>query len=407
MKVNNNNSNVENPIEEQKTNDNLGSKIYNTYSANLSYLTFYNLGIVHVDYIEMKRMTERIKEINVTVASTLGQLAAALSALASLVGASIDISEFNMSSLGLESNFSWAEEDDFSGLSEIDSASNTYVLGISDNISNAINIMYTQINSYKEQTGLTEEELKRLNEMVEQVIENPHLTYYDSVTKERVDILYNDLLNDYKKEELLSAYGIVDLNDLIISSNNNNTVNIYKYIENNLQDEMQLIGVTTGKEYLRYILDTAEEGALTNREKAVRGAIALNKFLADNNITANYAYGAGHTNFYLDNLSQATDCSSYVSVLIKEGNPSFQGGTTSSFLSDYTKLSNVDINNISLGDVLTSSSHARFVIGIDVEKGTVITTENVNAGIGSKVREYTIEELINTGYKTYHVDYGD
>lgn len=177
----------------------IGSNIFNTETPEGT-LSFQNLGIVHVDYMEMRRMTEKLKEINQTVTSTLGQLASALSALASLVGASIDISEFNMSSLGLESNFSWAEEDDFSGLSEVDSASNTYVLGICDNISNAIMIMNNQINMYQEQMELTENEIKSLNDMVEQILDNNNI-YYTTIDGETKKITYNNLLNEYKEVE--------------------------------------------------------------------------------------------------------------------------------------------------------------------------------------------------------------
>lgn len=370
-----------------------------------SQLDFGNLGFVHVDYIEMKRMFKRIQAINIDMVSCLGQLLGSLSELASLVDYSLKIDDMNMSSIGLESNFSWVEEDDFSNMSEVDSTGSSYVLGLSDNISNVLKIMDNQLMLYQEQAQITEEQLIQLNNMVNQVIDNPHLVVYDSEKGENVDILYNDLLRKYKREELLNDFGIADLDNLILKSNNSNCVNIYDYIEKNLKNEMSILGVSSGKEYLRTILDEAEKNALNNRDKAVCAAIAYNKFLGDNNISSLYDYGSGHAYFSVDDLATGTDCSSFVSIFIKEGNPNFAGGSTGSFLSDVQNISSVNIDNILPGDVLTSNSHARFVIAVDTERNVIITTENLNPSDGSVVREYSINDLINTGYVTYHVNY--
>ena len=385
----------------------LGSEIFDTNYSNSNQLSFYNLNIVHVDYMEMRRMFERIRTLNVEMTLGIAELCNSLSELAALVDYSLNIDSLDMASIGLESNFDWNEEDDFTGLSDVEAASSGYILGLSDNISNVLKIMNSQIVKYQNQTNITEEQLSKLNEMVQQIINNHHLYYYDTSENKKVDILYNDLLKEYKKAKLLNSYEIGNLDDLIISTDNNNTVNIYNYIEENLKDEMNLLGVSTGKEYLRYILDDAEKDALTNREKAVCGAIALNKFLGNNDITVVYNYGSGHNNFSVDDLSTATDCSSYVSALVREGNPNFAGGGTGSFLADYSNITNIDINDILPGDILTSNSHARFVIAVNKDTNTIVTTENLNYGVGSAVREYSINDLINTGYKTYHVDYDD
>ena len=392
-------------IDNTSENHNLGSEIFNTQYANSSELSFYNLNIVHVDYMEMRRMFERIRILNVEMILGVAELFNALNELASLVDYKLNVDDLGMNSIGLKSNFDWNEEDDFSGLSNVDAVSSEYILGLSDNISNALKIMNSQMVKYQEQTEITDKQIADLNEMVQQIINNPNLTYYDTVDKKNVDISYNEWLHKYKKAELLNNYGIVDFDELIVTTNNNNTVNIYDYIEQNLQDEMKLLGVSTGKEYLRYILDDAEKNATNNREKAVCGALALNKFLGDNNITANYEYGSGHANFSIDDLASGTDCSSYVSILVKEGNPNFSGGGTGAFLSDYTNISNVNIDDILPGDILTSSSHARFVVGVDKDTNTIITAENLNYGVGSVIRRYSINDLINSGYKTYHVDY--
>lgn len=392
-------------IDNTSENHNLGSEIFNTQYANSSELSFYNLNIVHVDYMEMRRMFERIRILNVEMILGVAELFNSLNELASLVDYKLNVDDLGMNSIGLKSNFDWNEEDDFSGLSNVDAVSSEYILGLSDNISNALKIMNSQMVKYQEQTEITDKQIADLNEMVQQIINNPNLTYYDTVDKKNVDISYNEWLHKYKKAELLNNYGIVDFDELIVTTNNNNTVNIYDYIEQNLQDEMKLLGVSTGKEYLRYILDDAEKNATNNREKAVCGALALNKFLGDNNITANYEYGSGHANFSIDDLASGTDCSSYVSILVKEGNPNFSGGGTGAFLSDYTNISNVNIDDILPGDILTSSSHARFVVGVDKDTNTIITAENLNYGVGSVIRRYSINDLINSGYKTYHVDY--
>lgn len=392
-------------IDNKNENHNLGSEIFNTQYANSSELSFYNLNIVHVDYMEMRRMFERIRILNVEMILGVAELFNSLNELASLVDYKLNVDDLGMNSIGLKSNFDWNEEDDFSGLSYVDAVSSEYILGLSDNISNALKIMNSQMVKYQEQTEITDKQIAELNEMVQQIINNPNLSYYDTVDKKNVDISYNEWLHKYKKAELLNNYGIVDFDELMVTTNNSNTVNIYNYIEQNLQNEMKLLGVSTGKEYLRYILDDAEKNATNNREKAVCGALALNKFLGDNNITANYGYGSGHANFSIDDLSSGTDCSSYVSILVKEGNPNFSGGGTGAFLSDYTNISSVNIDDILPGDILTSSSHARFVVGVDKDTNTIITAENVNYGVGSVIRRYSINDLINSGYKTYHVNY--
>ena len=383
----------------------LGTDIFHADIDN-STLSFYNLGNVHVDYIEMKRETERIDVIGRSAVNQLCALASALCSLASLVGYSIDTSGFDAESLGLDSFPLAIEEGNYSGMSETVAASTGYALSLYDNISNIIHIMNSQINMYQEQANITKEQLLKLNNMVDQVLKNPELTYRN-IEGVLCHISYNDLLLEYKKAQLVADYGIASFDDLLVSCDNNNEVNLYSYIENNLQDEMKLVGVSTGKEYLRYILDSAEKGALTNREKAVRGAIALNNFLGDNNITWKYSYGRGHTNFDLNDLSTATDCSSYVSILVKEGNPDFNSGSTGTFLADKDNITTVDINNILPGDILTSYGHARFVLYVDKDNDFVITTENLNSGIGSAVKKYSISDLINTGYFTYHVQYDD
>ena len=385
--------------------EDLGTDIFHADIDN-SVLSFYNLGIVHVDYIEMKRESERIDIIGRSAANQLSSLASALCNLASLVGYSIDTSGFDMESLGLNTFPLMSEAGNFRGLSESELVSNDYVLSLYDNVTYAISIMDNQINKYQEQSNITKEQLYRLNKMVEQVMVNPKLSFKnkDGV---RCWIFYNDLLNEYKRAKLVADYKEANFDELLVSCDNNNEVNLYSYIENNMQEEMKLVGVSTGKEYLRYILNNAEKGALSNRDKAVKGAIALNNFLGDNNITLKYELGRGHDNFDLNDLSTATDCSSYVSILVKEGNPDFNSGSTGTFLGDRDNISTVDINNILPGDILVSYSHARFVLYVDKENDFVITTENLNTGIGSAVRKYLTDDLRSTGYFTYHVQYGD
>lgn len=383
----------------------LGTDIFHADIDN-SVLTFYNLGIVYVDYIEMKRQTERIVVIGKSASNQLCSLASALCNLASLVGYSIDTTGLDASSLGLDVFPLESENGNFRGLSDSELASNDYVLTLYDNVSNVVNIMNGQIDKYMEQTNITKEQLYRLNNMVEQVMINPELSFRnkDGV---RCRISYNNLLKEYKKAKLVADYGITNFDDLIVSCDNNNEVNLYSFIENNMQNEMKLVGVSTGKEYLRYILDAAEARASSNRDKAVKGAIALNNFLGDNNITLKYSYGSGHDNFDLNDLSTATDCSSYVSILVKEGNPDFNSGSTGTFLNDKENITEVNINDIMPGDILTSYGHARFVLYVDKKNNNVITAENLNSGIGSAVKRYSIDDLRNSGYFTYHVQYGD
>ena len=131
----------------------LGTDIFHADIDN-STLSFYNLGNVHVDYIEMKRETERIDVIGRSAVDQLCLLASALCNLASLVGYSIDTSGFDAESLGLDSFPLAIEEGNYSGMSEMVAASTEYALSLYDNISNVIHIMNSQINMYQEQANI-------------------------------------------------------------------------------------------------------------------------------------------------------------------------------------------------------------------------------------------------------------
>ena len=193
----------------------LGTDIFHADIDN-STLSFYNLGNVHVDYIEMKRETERIDVIGRSAVDQLCLLASALCNLASLVGYSIDTSGFDAESLGLDSFPLAIEEGNYSGMSEMLAASTEYALSLYDNISNVIHIMNSQINMYQEQANITKEQLLKLNNMVNQVLKNPELTYRN-VDGVLCHIYYNDLLLEYKKAQLVADYGIANFDDLLVS----------------------------------------------------------------------------------------------------------------------------------------------------------------------------------------------
>lgn len=163
-------------------------------------LSFYNLGIVHVDYIEMSREAQRITEISTSAMSQLGVLAGAISALASLVGYSLDLSGFDMQSLGLDSFPNVSFEDNYDGMSLADATSSSYMMGLADNISYAVHIMNTQMQQYKDLSGMTSDEITKLDSLVNQVLVNHNLFYTDN-SGERRYISYNSLLNAYKAKE--------------------------------------------------------------------------------------------------------------------------------------------------------------------------------------------------------------
>ncbi len=177
----------------------IGSSIFHA-DVSGDTLSFYNLGIVYVDYIEMRRMFDRIREINIDITTGIAELCNSLNELASLVDYSLNITDLDMASIGLESNFAWNEEDNFSGMSDIDAASSEYILGLSDNVSNVLKIMNEQLVAYQKQTKMTDESITALNEMVNQVINNQMLTY-TTTDGELKTISYNKLLNEYKKKE--------------------------------------------------------------------------------------------------------------------------------------------------------------------------------------------------------------
>ena len=177
----------------------IGSDMFDAFIPDGA-LSFYNLGIVHVDYIEMSREAQRITEISTSAMSQLGVLAGAISALASLVGYSLDLSGFDMQSLGLDSFPNVSFEDNYDGMSLADATSSTYMMGLADNISYAVHIMNTQMQQYKDLSGMTSDEITKLDSLVNQVLVNPNLFYTDN-SGEGQYISYNSLLNAYKAKE--------------------------------------------------------------------------------------------------------------------------------------------------------------------------------------------------------------
>ena len=177
----------------------IGSDMFDAFIPDGA-LSFYNLGIVHVDYIEMSREAQRITEISTSAMTQLGVLAGAISALASLVGYSLDLSGFDMQSLGLDSFPNVSFEDNYDGMSLADATSSSYMMGLADNISYAVHIMNTQMQQYKDLSGMTSDEITKLDSLVNQVLVNPNLFYTDN-SGEGQYISYNSLLNAYKAKE--------------------------------------------------------------------------------------------------------------------------------------------------------------------------------------------------------------
>lgn len=375
--------------------EDIGQNIFDTVTPTDGKLSFFNLGSVHIDYLEMKRECNQIVKKGTQSINDLSNLASAMSELAGLVGYSLN----------------------FSGVYE------NYIQEVKDDFGYIESEMNSQIDLYTKQSQLTTNEIIQLNNMVTQIINNPQLQYSDKYgAKHLVD--YNDALKSYKKEALMSGYGVVELDYLLENcKTTNKAVDVYSYIENNLQDEMKAFGVTTGKEYLNLILESAAEDAKTNREKAVRKTLALNKFLGEHGIAAKYKSGAGHNDYSIDDIATGTDCSSYASALAKLGNSNFEAGYTG-VLYNSSNTTALDINNILPGDIIVSHGnsiyeHARFVIAIDKENNRIITTEcggyggsggldnynNINSR--THVDSFDIDTLIKQGYMTNHVDYGD
>lgn len=394
------NNYVDNEYENDYLNDDkyadIGSKIFDVTPSSSGRLTFFNLGIVFVDYIEMRRQADQITSIGNSSIADLGSLASAVSELAGLVGCSAPVS----------------------------SNSSEYISKINDNIEYITEEMKSQVELYINQNDLTTEQVTKLNLLVEQVIEDYWLYYKDSDNKYHT-IKYNDLLEKYKQEASLRSYSSEDVNYLLQNcKTSNKIVNLYNYVETNLQEEMKIAGVTTGKEYINLILEKAGEGATTNREKAVRKAVALNKFLGEHGIATRYdGNGGGHGTYSVDDISTGTDCSSYASSLARLGNSDFEAGYTY-VLYNSDNTTDLDINNILPGDIIVSHGnkayeHARYVIAIDKENNRIIAAEcggyKGSGGIDSEndgcskthVDSFDINTLIKQGYKTNHVDYGD
>lgn len=389
----NSNNNVPNTNNELDRYEDIGQDIFNTESPTDGSLSFFNLGIVHIDYVEMKRERDQIMLKGTSAIGNLRSLYNAMSELAGLV-------EYPLNTSGCESR----------------------IVAISKEFNYIKEEMTRQIELYTAQSDLTSKEIAELNNMVIGIISNPNLSYSNKYGDYTIG--YNDALNKYKQQALLSSYSDVDIDYLLENcKTTNKAVDIYSYIENNLQEEMKDAGVTTGKEYLNLILDTASQGATTNREKAVSRALALNKFLGENGIAAKYWSGGGHGSYSIDNIASGSDCSSYASTLAMQGNSNFDAGWTG-VLYNSNNTTALDINNILPGDIIVSHGnaayeHARFVLGVDKVNNRIITTEcggysgsggyDVNNGGFSKshVDSFDINTLISQGYRTNHVDYGD
>ena len=198
--INDRRSNPTSYVDEYLYSD-IGSELFDA-DVPSDTLSFYNLGIVHVDYVEMSREAKRITELSANASSQLGVLAGALSALASLVGYSIDLSGFDMDSLGLDplSNVNSEYEYDYDGMSLFDSTASSYIMGLANNASYAAYIMNKQIQQYKELSGMTTDEIKELDALVNSILENTDLLYTNN-EGEIIHTTYNSLINAYKAKE--------------------------------------------------------------------------------------------------------------------------------------------------------------------------------------------------------------
>ena len=398
--INENNNSNDTSIDDQYKYEDIGKKIFDTTAPSNGTLSFFNLGIVHVDYVEMKRERDQIGIKGTKAIGEVKALYRAMEELAGLVDYSLNTSNCENSISSIEKEFSYIKEE-----------------------------MTKQIDLYTSQTELTKAEIAQLNNIVITIINNPNLSYNNKSGE--YSIQYNEALKKYKQEALMSGYGIVSIDYLLDNcKTSNQIVNIYDYIETNLQKEMKEVGVSSGKEYLNLILDSASENATSNREKAVCRALALNKFLGEHGIAGKYAKQVdgqyvpnGHGTYLLDDISTGTDCSSYASILAKQGNPNFEAGATGTLY--YSKNTTaLDINDILPGDIIVSHGnpsyeHARFVLAVDKENNRIITTE-CGGYLGSggyddytwdrsktHVDSFDVDTLIRQGYRTNHVDYGD
>lgn len=376
--------------------ENLGiEELYNVSNVEEGILTFFNLGTVHIDYTEMKRQSTQLVTKGLKAIAQLELLVNSVSNLASLVGCSIDISS-------LETLINEVKED-----------------------CNYINSEITsQIDLYVKQTKLTNDELKQLNKLVREVISSDGKITYTDLNNNTQTISYNNLLKDYYRAELMSGYGVADLEYLleVCKAGNKSVSDVYTYIEENLSSEIKNCGLTTGEEYLNYLLDYASKDALTNRDKAVTKALALCKFLGENGISGKYKLGGGHigdAQYTLTSaLSGGVDCSAFASTLARLGNPNFNAGATGTLIQGTTSI---DVNNILPGDIIVSTysgyEHARFVLGVDTVNNRLITVEaggysgsggydtNYDYFDNIHVDSFDIDTLIRQGYKANHVDY--
>lgn len=355
-------------------------------------LSWRNLSAVQIDFIEMGRQREKVSLLAEEASQRINQLSSAVSSLAALVGSSC----------------------------QIDSTAIDTINKITTNI---VDVMASQMNQMK---ALSDDVKAKLESMVSQLFTSVQAIDEDG------NIIYdeNGLVKYLRDEDgdiikksvnsFISADGeVVNYNDLLkrseLEKKNGYDINKLLNIVNSAEganDYLEILGIDPNSDYetmIKTAVDIIKNSSnISGRGKAVNTAIVMNAILYDNKDGhLDYVLGAAHGNYSVDSILNASDCSSYTSFLIRQGqDDSFTGGWTGYLANNTVVLSS--FSDMQPGDIVivapqNEDGHVRFYLGQD-ENGNYIFTEN--NGIKT-ITSYSEEQLTYSGYKPYHVSYAD
>lgn len=369
-------------------------------------LSWRNLSVVQVDFVEMDRQRQKLDLLYLDASSRIKTLASAVSKLASLVGSGFSIAQTDLDQIDEIADISQTMVDQLSQMEGLNDS-------IKDELSEMVsNLLFAYVpmtdengNTLYDDDGniiyMRDAEGDLVVKSVYNITDGEESINYNAILKRNQ--FYRALFADKTYSEILEEMAT---NTTYLKQ----TYDFYGVIESKYQ-------VSSGEEFINDILsDIQNADGLSNREKSVISALVLNKVCYDNNVTLPYVPKDVHGNFDFNNLQYGSDCSEYCSTLIKLSNSDFQGGGTGSLSSpSVNPTTPCEFSELEPGDLIimpeirnavneiVRPGHVRFYLG-QAANGKYIFTEN-ESGVGVHISTYSEDKLGEyTGYK---VNYGD
>lgn len=343
------------------------------------------LSDIQMNFTEMKREYDRLKELEEQVSSAVEALASAINALAALVECDVQVD-----------------------LSITKSISFSTTAIITD--------MEYQMNKFSELNELTAEELSAVESYLADLKENNFVGYNGlsfqtnlNLRREVADILSGNVSNTVLSNALNDGENADIFTFNWNSASSLTSQDLYTYLTENYKDDLAELGLTgedAGKKYVETMLAIAVNNSETNREKSINAVKVLDTICANANVRIQYNqnyHGDNGTEPSLDNIVKGADCSSYVSWALSQGGDCLLG-TTKWILPDYIGTNRVDYTELKAGDVLLSGGHTVFILENTGSELIVSHAASAESGPGIKVEKFSYSYCENQGLYGYDMD---